>query len=168
LLLLNRSRYIQAVMPVHKAIRRVSTYLALIAFLFMRLASLNGAVACFGADGHIALEGAHVATSADRSNASGVLQRAQLPATQQLIPQQAHDSVCVDDGATSCMDVNVPHVQAVGVAGHHLPDIAVADLVDVDFVVPPITELSYAANFIRGPPAASSFLLHLRSVILLI
>ena len=153
-------------MSLKRVLHRTPAFLAVLALLLMRLASVNGAVACFGSDGHIALEGEHTAVSSTLKSASALETEklSELAATTaQYVPQQPHSSSCFDIGVTHASEQH-----AIGTSGHHSPDLNVVALspVELDLVAP--KEVSRATMFARGPPASGGFLLHLRSVILLI
>lgn len=145
-------------------IRKVSTFLAVLALLLARLASINGAVACFGSDGHFAFEGVHVTDEASRSDSNFRLDQSTQPpvAAVQYLIEHTHSA--------SCFDVTVAHAgeqQAIAGSNHVMPDVVVALL---PASAPDITSPEFVgtATFIRGPPADAGFLLHLRSVVLLI
>ena len=153
-------------MSLKRTLHETSTFLAVLAFLFMRLASVSGAVACFGSDGHIALEGEHTPIR-DMPTSVTALDVDQLSAlvapAEQYFLQQLH--------SPSCIDVGVAHASeqdAVTASVHHFSDLgAIAPTsVGLDVIAP--KDVSRATLYIRGPPASGGILLHLRSVILLI
>lgn len=100
LLLSEEAHDIEAAMSMRKTIRNAPTFFALLAFLFMRLASVNGAVACFGSDGHVGLEGPHAAIGGAVSNVqsgdSSVLQASLSASVEQTILDASHALPCFD------------------------------------------------------------------------
>lgn len=148
-----------------RTIRKVSTFLVVIALLLARLASINGAVACFGSDGHFAFESAHVAGDASRSDSD--LRLNQSSQSSAVTVQYLVNHTL----SASCFDVSVAHAseqQAIAGSNHVTPDIGAIALLPVSVldVAPP--QLVQKVTFIRGPPGNAGFLLQLRSVVLLI
>lgn len=90
-------------MPSSSTARKVATYVALLAYLFLAVGSIDGLVACFAPGDHVALEGRHDATypTAPQSQ-SGVAGPLALQSGQKAFPagdqeiSSRHPSDCVD------------------------------------------------------------------------
>lgn len=152
-------------MSLRRWIHKTPGFLAVFAFLFLRLASVEGAVTCFGSDGHVALEGKHVGSNEVRSSSDKLgfeALRTLGPASSHTSLQERHD--------LPCLDVSVGHPgehYAIGAAertfqtGH---SVALAPTYG-DIKLP---ETKTTISFARAPPASGASLHQLRSVVLLI
>lgn len=151
-------------MSLRKVLHKTPAFLAVLAFLFLRLGTVDGAVACFGADGHIALEGKHSSASEVRSSVRTLEAVAPTPnlAAEAYLWQQQHSSPCID--------VSVAHSgeqYAVGTIGPVSQTVNAVALAPA-YVSANGPEAKTTTSFARAPPSGVTSLQFLRTVILLI
>ena len=152
-------------MSLRRLIHKTPGFLAVFAFLFLRLASVEGAVACFGSDGHVALEGKHVSSnevpSSDHKLGFEAL-RTVGPTLTQASLQERHD--------LPCLDVSVAHSGEYYAIGSAEPPSQIGPSAAI---IPAYVGIKHSGTtsttlFARAPPANSASVHYLRSVVLLI
>lgn len=150
-------------MSLRKVFHKTPAFLAVLAFLFLRLGTVDGAVTCFGADGHIALEGKHSSANEVRSSVR-TLETVPTPslAAEAYLWQQQHSSPCVD--------VSIAHFgeqYAVGTIGSVSQTVNAVGLAPA-YVTANGPDAKATTSFARAPPSGVTSLQFLRTVILLI
>lgn len=149
-------------MSLRQVFHKIPACLAILAFLFLRLGSVDSAVVCFGADGHISLEENHASSSKASSAPALEAQPTLGIAAESYLSQQRH--------GLPCSDVSVAHfgeqyvVSNVGPVPQTPNSVALAPA----YVGVKRSGTTMVALFARAPPAGSNSLRELGTVILLI